>query len=502
MATHGVKQKPTTDIVFHISDNSDNDNDGYKSDETSDGNIDKTTTWTVKTKKEKRKKSSPSNSPQNANEKRQKGDESISYQTQHQSSENPQQNPDPDPVPNAYNQNPKHHLILFISGKSTNLARQAFSNPIKFKNNLVSQIGQYDAAKIKDDHIILTCSNPKQKAAALNVQQIMDVEVNVSEPRSRTSRLFSTTTRTTRNTEIEKGIIFAVPLEITEEEITNETGAIHARRLTKLNREHGENRITTETVVLSFEHSLPSSTNIGILHFKIKQYIPLPFRCTNCQKFGHGSDQCYRNPSCPRCSGSHSFENCPNKETIKCSNCHGPHSSAWTSCPKYQEIKETIKVSKTTHISFRDALLTVKQQHQKDQQTQLQQEQQQNDHDEEEQQNQEREQEQDNASIPTNQDTERTNSQKHSSARKQQGHPEQENKDLKNSISILQKTLEELITFTNNLQQLLKYCIMGIVLGLDRSSEDSVLKAQVDSFKSLLPQFAAACNLDLSDLPL
>jgi hypothetical protein len=73
---------------------------------------------------------------------------------------------------------------------------------------------------------------------------------------------------------------------------------------------------------------------------------------------------------------------------------------------------------------------------------------------------------------------------------------------LKNTVTILQKTLEELITFTNNLQQLIKYCIMGIVLGLDRTSEDSVIKAQVDSFKSLLPQFANACNLDISDLQL
>jgi len=537
MATNS-KQKEPNDIIYHISDKSDSsDSDSNDSYGLDSGNIDDKNSWKVKTKKDKRKQPSPSDSPQKANEKRQKGDNTTdSHPTGQKSSSKPKQS---DSATNSHpseqksssqpqisdsatdsassssnnqsaasqndNPNPKHHLILFISGKSINLAKQAFSNPIRFKNDLVSQIGQYDAAKIKDDHIILTCSNPKQKTAALNVHQIINIDVTIAEPRNRTSRPIAKTSTFTRNTVIEKGIIFGVPLDITNEDIINETDAVHVRRLSKLIPENSPNRTPTETVVLSFEHSLPTNINIGILHFRVKQYIPLPFRCNNCQRFGHGSDQCYRSSACPRCSGSHTFEHCTNKETTKCSNCHGAHSSAWTGCPKYQEIKQTIRISKTEHISFRDALMNIKQKNS------IHQDQCHEDQEQDHTETSTTAETLDHHNTTSTSNNTHSLSSKHTAAEQtatvtQMAH----NTDLENKIITLQKNLEELITFTNNLQQLLKYCIMGIVLGLDkptcscihRSSEENVLKSQIDSFKSLLPQFANACNLDLGDLQL
>lgn len=190
MANNSSKTTAQDGLIYHISDHSDEDSSdssdshdiSHHSDgKNDDGKDDGKNSWTTKTKikKVKRKNPSSTDSPQNTKEKRQKGDEAIN------DSSDPQQSSDiHQPQPNQTHANPKHHLILFITGKTSNIAKQAFNNPIKFKNDLVSQIGKYDAAKIKDNHIIITCNNTKQRAETINVQQIMNIEVTVSEPRS------------------------------------------------------------------------------------------------------------------------------------------------------------------------------------------------------------------------------------------------------------------------------------------------------------------------------
>lgn len=249
-------------------------------------------------------------------------------------------------------QNPCVLRIVFIKGVSTNIGRYALQNPISFKNQIIASIGNVRSVKVKDDHIILTCENQTKKTTALLLSDIHGQSVKVSLPSSNNQRSHSNPTE-----KLSKGIIFGVSLSLTDDDIISETNCSTIQRLSKLQNGKREN---TETVVLTFKNEeLPQNVNIGFLKYKVKTYIPLPFRCTNCQKFGHSHNNCSRSVVCPRCAGNHSYSECTKKDQPKCSNCHGDHSAAWSGCPNYVQVKNSIKVAVTEKISFRDALLKV-----------------------------------------------------------------------------------------------------------------------------------------------
>jgi hypothetical protein len=68
-------------------------------------------------------------------------------------------------------------------------------------------------------------------------------------------------------------------------------------------------------------------------------------QCFNCQEFGHIKSDCKNEMKCKRCGEAHGYKDCkvPDHERI-CSNCHGPHPSTYTGCPKY--VKEVGKQNK------------------------------------------------------------------------------------------------------------------------------------------------------------
>jgi len=268
----------------------------------------------------------------------------------------------------ATNSNPEHENILFVRGTSTNFARIAFNRAVEFNKYITTKFGSFTSIKIKDDHLIITCKNQTQKAAVKQEVVMLGCSINITDPSSSTSTRNQILNRI-RASEIpeiretyNKGIIFGVPVNVNDNDIIDETGATAIRRL--ISYADGSKK-ETETVVLSFIEEIPSTVYIGFLKFNVKVYIPHPFRCNNCQLYGHSQRICYRPPRCPRCSGSHTFDSCPNKDDdskTKCPNCHGNHSAAWKMCPKHEEIKETLKLTVVENLSYRDALTKVKKQ--------------------------------------------------------------------------------------------------------------------------------------------
>ena len=193
----------------------------------------------------------------------------------------------------------------------------------------------------------------------------MGIDIQVTDPASTTSRprTQSRDEETEKPEKLNKAIIFGVPIKISEEEIADETGATRARRMTSYRSGQKEN---TENVILFFLEDIPAAVHIGFLRYKTKVFIPHPYRCNNCQRFGHNAEACYRPACCPRCSGAHTFTDCDKKEEVqgeerlKCANCHGPHSAAWTGCPKYQEVQEALKLTVEGKMSYRDAVSQIK----------------------------------------------------------------------------------------------------------------------------------------------
>ena len=92
----------------------------------------------------------------------------------------------------------------------------------------------------------------------------------------------------------------------------------------------------TSTFYLTFQGtSLPQKVRLGFERFDVDLYIPFPRRCFKCQKYGQNSRTCRATSDvCPLCSGTgHKQDSCPNKASLKCSNCNGPHSASTRECP-------------------------------------------------------------------------------------------------------------------------------------------------------------------------
>ncbi|XP_055614932.1 uncharacterized protein LOC129761241 [Toxorhynchites rutilus septentrionalis] len=71
--------------------------------------------------------------------------------------------------------------------------------------------------------------------------------------------------------------------------------------------------------------------------------------CTNCQRFGHGTKNCYMQARCGKCAGNHSMASCglADDQKSKCANCDGEHQASNRSCPKRAEFV-TIRQKATT----------------------------------------------------------------------------------------------------------------------------------------------------------
>lgn len=88
-------------------------------------------------------------------------------------------------------------------------------------------------------------------------------------------------------------------------------------------------RKDSEHVVLEFEEEmLPKNVTLGFLSSSVREYVPKPMRCYNCQRFGHTANACKGRRRCARCGEDHEYGHC-NHEQPKCCNCGGNHSVAY-----------------------------------------------------------------------------------------------------------------------------------------------------------------------------
>ena len=255
---------------------------------------------------------------------------------------------------------------LFIKGEGFNIAKEATGHPIAFKRNLTEIIGNTGEIRVSKESIRVTCLNQKQKSQLLNTKDFNRKPISVTEPwtkRPHSHNVSSVGDRPAVNSNSStkrKGIIFGVPVELTEFEIAQETKAYDARRIRKYTNNRNE---PTGNVVLTFEGSLPPHVYLGFMRRQVKEYIPQPMRCTRCQAFGHREGNCRRQVRCVRCGNAHKMEDCPIKdkpEEAVCVNCKGRHSAAYKGCSKYQEVSQTLKVAVTQKVSYRDALVKVR----------------------------------------------------------------------------------------------------------------------------------------------
>ena len=97
--------------------------------------------------------------------------------------------------------------------------------------------------------------------------------------------------------------------------------------------------------VLTFFSSVcPKYIRVGYSQYAVDVFIPSPFRCGKCCRYGHSAINCRSGTKCSKCgAGDHLRQSCPS-EIVRCVNCKGEHSSLDKNCPTYkleQKICET-----------------------------------------------------------------------------------------------------------------------------------------------------------------
>ena len=247
-------------------------------------------------------------------------------------------------------------LMCYITGARENVGLLATKKGIATKKEIVQLIGENDSMKITGKSIRVKCINDAQKQRLMTMTSLMGHEVGVTGARG----LEAVEAREGRGSEgprggVQRGIIFGVSLDDTDEEVKEAIGALSVRRLMK---REGEGRVPTTTVVFDVGgDQLPEFVYVGCMRKRVKLYIPNPMRCFKCQAFGHTSTRCNATKAkCARCGGAHGYEQCDKIDTPTCPNCKGPHSAGYRGCPVYQQTQEILEIKVTGRLSYAAAV--------------------------------------------------------------------------------------------------------------------------------------------------
>ena len=155
-----------------------------------------------------------------------------------------------------------------------------------------------------------------------------------------------------------KGIVRCPALsKVTTEhiiEFMGEQGVTDVRRITV--RRDGILK-PTNTFVLTFNTQiLPTVVKIGFIQVKVDVYIPNPFRCYNCQVFGHHENKCGRqHPVCCNCAQPEHCASGQCDKPAKRVNCSGDHPANSKECPQWEKEKQILKIKCEQNISYQEA---------------------------------------------------------------------------------------------------------------------------------------------------
>jgi len=144
-------------------------------------------------------------------------------------------------------------------------------------------------------------------------------------------------------------------VELPETTLVEELTQSNVTEVYKMKRKIDGQLVNTGTIVLTFDRcTLPQSVKIGWNIFEVREYIPNPRRCYNCQKFNHSKQSCRATqPTCVNCGEVGHNENC-NLPT-QCANCEGPHPASDRKCPHYIVEKEIVATQTKEKIGYGEA---------------------------------------------------------------------------------------------------------------------------------------------------
>lgn len=153
-----------------------------------------------------------------------------------------------------------------------------------------------------------------------------------------------------------KGTIFCRDIIIsTDDEIKEglkDQNVIDVHRMT---RRDGDKVIATGLFVLTFDVPMqPTHVNAGYERIEVREYIPNPRRCFNCQRYGHGAKTCTKQGTCGTCSEpQHAPTSCV--RPVLCPNCQEQHPAWDRKCKVFKQEYDIQRIQTTLRISNYEA---------------------------------------------------------------------------------------------------------------------------------------------------
>lgn len=228
-------------------------------------------------------------------------------------------------------------------------------SPFLIKRSIDKEIGSVqECKKLRTGSLLIKCNI--SQAEKLKKITKLNREINV---KCEQHQNFNTS----------KGKIFSRDLcYLTDEEIVEELSdqkVSYVRRMKKRDKE--TNKLTDEDLgiyILTFQScQIPESIQIGYNKVYVEEFIPDPFRCYKCFRFGHSSEHCKEDTKqCPNCSceahceadiQTGRFEKCT--KSSKCVNCHKDHNSLFRKCEVFKKEKEIQCIRVKNRVSYFEA---------------------------------------------------------------------------------------------------------------------------------------------------
>lgn len=227
-------------------------------------------------------------------------------------------------------------------------------SPMALSKELKKKLGEVDMAKIlRDGSLLIICKTEEQKNKALKIDNMCKKIVNER--------------KILGERKMKQGVITGIPIEEDLEKLSRSISGGEVSRIKRLQKTMNGERIDSLSVLLEFQDSvLPERVKIGYMSFVVRPYIPPPFRCYRCQRYGHIAAVCKGKQRCPKCGGEHRIENCGEGVQDNCCNCGGQHRVTYSGCDVRKRAVEIEKVKAVNNISYSEAVKKVQEQRRSD----------------------------------------------------------------------------------------------------------------------------------------
>lgn len=212
-------------------------------------------------------------------------------------------------------------------------------NPFLISKALFGLVGNLKMIKKIKEGLLVETVSESQAMRLMKIENLGQYTVKVTGHRSLNTSKGVVTCRDFLNCTTEELL----------EELKSE-GVIEVRRIYR--RKEGK-LVDTPSHILTFNRpKLPLKVKAAFYSLPVRQYIPSPLRCFNCQQLGHISQSC-QNPTCCTCGRPPHDEDC--EEPFKCVNCGGNHHCRYNNCPKLKEEINIQHIKTTEKLSYTEA---------------------------------------------------------------------------------------------------------------------------------------------------